>query len=351
MRKPGNNIMKKIFLFFLILNFNCFAADYKSTNFENIHERSIPGFNQAQNNPTIISPYNMQNYDQQLKKLYQTKLTPNITDIKIRVEIASHYFLGKPYFLGALGEGSDATFDQNPLYRTDKFDCTTFDETVLALTEAKNLEQFKQVIKKIRYQHGQVSFLNRNHFTSVDWNSNNQRNGYIKDITDQFAVRPKVAIALIDKPNWYRNLAADNIKLLKPVSSQQAAELLNQLHANSQQVSKVISRIKYLPLSELFSESTHQIIANQKVFDQIPSGSIIEIVRANWDLTRQIGTHLNVEHMGLAIRTPNGLMFREASSRLKKVTDVSLVNYLGKYYQQINNPDAFGIHIESINNT
>ncbi len=83
---------------------------------------------------------------------------------------------GYPYIAEPLGEGSDALYNQKPLYRLDAFDCTTFIETILALatTQAnKNdsitLKNFQNKINAIRYKDADISFYNRNHFPSGDW--------------------------------------------------------------------------------------------------------------------------------------------------------------------------------------
>lgn len=298
--------------------------------------------------PQIIPKYDPQIYDQQINKIYQTVLNDKNDNTVTRVTKASRNFLGKPYVLFPLGEGPDAEFDKNPLYRTDAFDCETYVDTVLALAHANNLSEFKYTINKIRYNKAQVSYLQRNHFTSVDWNPNLRQQDYIKDITAELPAPYKVATAVIDKPNWYRKKQASDIKLFAPVSAQQSAELLTKLRANSQKTQPIVSRIKYIPLAELFSRQGGQIVPNQKVFDAIPSGAIIEIVRPNWDVTSKIGTRLNVEHMGFAIRTPQGLMFREASSHKKQVMDFPLGRYLTSFYLH-NQP--IGIHVEEVLNS
>jgi hypothetical protein len=96
------------------------------------------------------------------------------SDVVLRAEVFSAQFLGKPYLLGALGEGITAPYDQFPLYRTDAFDCETFVDTVLALTFSNGFNQFKQCINEIRYREGKPSYISRNHFAELDWNQNNQ---------------------------------------------------------------------------------------------------------------------------------------------------------------------------------
>lgn len=114
-------------------------------------------------------------------KLYSDLTKTSKLTMTERLDVISAKFIGHPYLLGALGEGEDARYDQSPLYRTDSFDCETFVDMVLAIALNNNLEGFKQCICKIRYWQGQAQFTTRNHFTDLDWNKNNQQQGYLND--------------------------------------------------------------------------------------------------------------------------------------------------------------------------
>src|SRR5687767_1071968 len=48
--------------------------------------------------------------------------------------------------------------------RDDAFDCVTFCEAVLAAARARNLEEFEAALLRIRYEHGQVKWEERNHY-------------------------------------------------------------------------------------------------------------------------------------------------------------------------------------------
>lgn len=303
-----------LFLVLLLIQITGFASLYTS------------------NRPQIIPRYDMQKYDARIEHIYTTLRREPTDNMAERISIISSNFLGQPYLLGATGEGPDAEFDKGPLYRIDAFDCTTFVEMTLALAQANNLQQFKSIIKKVRYKNGIVSYVDRNHFISADWNENNIKNGYIKDITDQFSVPYKVVDTQIDKPDWYKKLPMSIIKTFTPLTQQQANVLLSKLHAKAKQVKVVQGHVKYIPFSELYSNKNGVIVPNKKVFAQIPSGAIIEIVIPNRNLIDVIGTDINVFHMGFAMRTAQGLMFREASEIEKHVVDVPFIKYFQGYY-------------------
>jgi hypothetical protein len=277
--------------------------------------------------------------------IYANILNNKNTNIANRIAAVSEFFLGKPYQNSPLGEGVNAKFDKNPLYRTDKFDCMTFVSTILAFAVSNNLAEFKINIKKINYYDSKVAFLYRKHFTNADWNATNIAQGYLQDITRNVKDKTGKPIAvlsetIIDKPNWFNKLPATRIKYFQPLAINESKKLLSELHALGKKATVVKSIMHYLPLSKLFTTDGKP---KQYLFAQIPSGAIIEIVRPNWDLTASIGTHLDVSHMGFAIRTKSGLMFREASSREGKVIDIPLTTYLVNY---LNSPTVKGVNVQ-----
>ena len=284
--------------------------------------------------------------DQDIALIYHKLAKNPKLDMLQRIKIISKYFIGKPYYLGALGEGVEADIDQYPLYRSDAFDCLTYVETVLSIAFSGNLKSFQQCIKAIRYKDGFVSFATRNHFTSLDWNINNEKQHFLKDITPN--IRDKkghtlyiTASALINKPAWYAHFTKQDLRI-SGLHSSDKVKRLSRLHQIGEQFKVEMAKIPYLPLTALFNEKGE---ANVSVFNQIPDGAIIEIVRPNWNLTGIIGTHLNVSHMGFAFWVDGHLIFRDASILNKMVADKALIEYLRSY---LNSPTIKGINIQIV---
>ncbi len=294
---------------------------------------------------SAFAQYDQQQTEQTLHQLYQKLSSTSWPNTAKRIEYISAQFLGKPYELGALGEGKKATFDQMPLYRTDAFDCETYVDTVLALALADNLGTFYQRINQIRYDQGQISYINRNHFTCLDWNKHNQNQGFIQDITATFRDHGKnivqYATAMINKPNWYAHFNQGKIRVAH-VNDLEKTKRLLQLQAMGQKLPKTLSTIPYIPLTALFNAEGQ---ANLALFQQIPNAAIIEIVRPNWDLTQQIGTHLNISHLGFAIWKQGVLYFRQASTTAHQVVDVPLIEYLR---QALKSPTIKGINVHVV---
>lgn len=279
----------------------------------------------------------------EIERLYHKLRQKKNLSLAQKLDWISAYFIGKPYQLGPLGEGSSGKFDQFPLYRTDAFDCLTYVETVIALVMSHNLAEFKHNLNKLRYKSGKVNFLQRNHFTSLDWNNNNQ--SMLIDVTSQITDKKqqplyKTARAKIHKPNWYAHFNIQRIRL-QPSNKQLAFERLNELKQKTRNFPVQTAEIHYLPLSRLFVHGQ----AKHYIFKQIPHASIVEIVRPNWNLSDKIGTCLNVSHLGFAIRKGDQLYFREASQRNQRVSDTLLSDYLKRY---LHSQTVKGINIQKI---
>ena len=288
--------------------------------------------------------YDVRNYDQKLNQLLKQAHQKHLNDLNARIVFFSQAFLGKPYELGALGEGYKGQYDQKPFYRTDKFDCLTYVSTVLALAESHGTNQFKKNLANIQYKNGNIGYLNRNHFTSLDWNINNIEAGRLVDITRSFKNQSgwpvfKTAKALINKRAWYQKKSLATLNQLKSVDKVHAQNMLTELKEKSRSLKNVYASIDYIPLKALFNKKGKP---NLYLFSQIPNGAIIEIVRPNWAVEKQIGTRLHVSHLGFVIHADKGVMFREASSVENKVIDIPLIDYLRPY---LKSPTIKGITI------
>lgn len=271
----------------------------------------------------------------------------NFKNFQQKIAYINQIFLNKPYEFNALGEGENGEFDNYPLYRTDAFDCETYVDTVIALALAKDLSSFQKIITQIRYKDGIVSFTNRNHFTCIDWNYNNQKQFITTDITKNITDNNKKKIckdanAIIDKPNWYKNLPLSRIRLNNTNNINKNAKLAS-LRAKGNEFKKILSTIKYIPLDKVFVDDK----INMQIIKQIPNGAIIEIVRPNWDLTKIIGTNLNISHLGFVVFEKDVPYFIHATSEKLMVVKVPLIEYLKK---ASDSPTIKGINIQIINN-
>lgn len=244
-----------------------------------------------------------------------------------KIDALSRTLLGSIYVGGSVGEGEQGKYDKDPLTRFDVFDCTTYVETVLAGAISTTSDEFQSNLQSIRYRNSKVDFVSRNHFPSVDWVRNNQDK--LMDITpDVGHGQALVAKAMIDKSAWYQRLTSEVLKC-DADSSNECLTLLNQLHEEGRIYSAEPAYIPYVPLTALFGGNTNKV--DQALLDRIPSGSVISMVRPNWDIKKYIGTNMNVSHQGLAIRKNGTLFLRHASLTNKKVMDENFAEYFSHY--------------------
>lgn len=244
-----------------------------------------------------------------------------VSGLVTRVEAFSNEFIGLPYGNGGpLGEGPDGRYDQDPLYRFDTFDCTTYVETVLSLAHAGDVEDFERRMDEIRYENAVVDYVTRNHFPSLDWVPNNIMNGLFFDPTADLVPAGvlRVARATVDKPNYYAFLKADMLRVsgLTPAEREVRAQEWRQEGAR---FTPVVATLNYVPVD--------WVVANPQWLQNLRSGMVVNFVRPNWDLRHLIGTHQNVSHQGFIIRQGNQIFLRHASTS-GKVAQVLFLDYL-----------------------
>jgi len=97
-----------------------------------------------------------------------------------RMKSISAGLLGAPYLVNPL-IGSIAE-PEVFVATLDGFDCVTFMETVLALARASDAKGFLDLLRNIRYTHGQVVWKKRHHYTT-DWARHNIWHGWLRDLT------------------------------------------------------------------------------------------------------------------------------------------------------------------------
>ncbi len=259
--------------------------------------------------------------------------------VESRMDAFSKSFMEIPYdHSGPLGEGEQGRYDQDPLYRFDAFDCTTFVETVVSLARSQDVDSFENNMDAIRYDNGVVDYLTRNHFPSLQWVPNNIKNGVLKEINHLVLQESetKMAEAVINLPGWLKAIKIDEIKVPMATMSERQ-NLLEELHALAPQYAPIIARIEYLPIATL--------LVKPIVLKKIPNATIVSFVRPNWDLTDVAGTHMNVSHQGLIFQKKDGTYLRHASTT-GKVMEVVLLEYLKKFE---NHPTLKGIHLMQVN--
>lgn len=287
----------------------------------------------------------------------------------------SELFKGAAYGASPLGEGGGA-YDSDPLYRFDTFDCTTFIETVLALASSETKRQFLHHITKIRYLDGKAQFIFRKHFIAADWLEDNQRLGYLKNVTGEINPQSlKTARVSIDKLKWYQVSHPKELKnfkgaglsaVQKVATSYLPTESFFQIQPKDLPTVKDLTQ-KLLQLEKQSIEDKENLEgqpstlfqdiqtnlgqlkslapANLALLKTLPSPAIISFVRPNWYLKHKIGTNLNISHQGILYRKEGQLWLRHASHFHGRIVDEDFIDYL---LRRLNHRLMKGLNITGI---
>ena len=263
-------------------------------------------------------------------------LTQSLPDHPDVARISGEY-LGRPYSLGPLGEGADGTIDTHPLWDDQRFDCTTYVETVLARLYATDPADRACVMRQIRYRNGRVDFLERRHLTDSDWIPHVRAIGILDDVTTRIggAGLAQEIQATVNRADWVKSLNTGSVK--REVSEREKMTLLEDLRARTEGAGSIEIRVPFLPLNELM---------RAEVQAHLPSGAVFNIVRRSptWTASGQSRRMETViSHQGFLIRRNGRVYARSATPRHGgKVQDVLLSEYLG-YLRRV--PDIAGLNV------
>lgn len=234
-----------------------------------------------------------------------------VTSPRPDVAAASARFLGLPYVLGALGEGTGGEFDRDPLISFTGLDCTTFVEQSLAFAiggEAGAMD----ALRRIRYAGGVVAYEARNHFTETDWLPNNIAAGLLRDITAEVAgAGVKSEGKVISKRAWYRARTMADIRGFDWENQAARTERLARLRALGESMDDQMVYMDYAPLADL-----------PRLLARIPSGTVASVVRADRPDKPTL-----VTHQLLILDGPRGKIIRHAAQG-KKVMDADAEEYV-----------------------
>lgn len=214
--------------------------------------------------------------------------------------------LGKPYAPHTL----DTAPTEQLIVNVREFDCTTYLETVLALSLAwhetpdkMSVLQFEQAFRsyltKLRYRNGKIDgYASRLHYFS-DWLRDNERKGLLTDVTGELTGSISVA-----KPVSYMTTTTYKYPQLSDPATLKQMQLAEA--ALNQQAFPFVPK-KNIRLAE----------------SQLREGDIIMLTAAR--------PGLDMKHVGLAVRQPNGrihLMHASSEQGEVVITPYPLSDYV-----------------------
>ena len=132
----------------------------------------------------------------------EAKALPNVSE---RIDLISRKLLGIRYQANTL-IGSPKQ-PEKFVVRDDAFDCVTFCEVVLAAAISRDMAEFETSLRRIRYDHGNVQYDQRNHYFA-DWCKRNIENGICRPV----AIEPSITI---DKTlTWHREFGKHPVSMV-----------------------------------------------------------------------------------------------------------------------------------------
>ncbi len=233
---------------------------------------------------------------------------------------------------GAMGEGDcDGKMpclhiQQDPLYRLDGMDCVTSVQFFLAVLNSDDLEDFKKNYIRMSYgaakavsfssKEQTVSYLNRNNFTSVDFNRVNERNGFLSDVTatGEFKNKVKYIKRTIDHAEWFSYQSspatiAAHVRILPQniIYANTITKIFRDNYAKG--FPKETIKLSYIPKSVFVNKENNTYNANEAIIEKLPTPSIVESVADDnkWSVQgtpiyKLIGSHILISHMGILYR-------------------------------------------------
>ena len=129
---------------------------------------SKPGAAPADLDPRALHTFNETELDAYLRELPARE--PRLA---ARVIHLARKSLGQPYEIFLLGEFPFEEHDPDPIYCLSRSDCLTFCEHMYAMALAHDFWSFLRTLQRLRYEHGQIGMITRNHYTVAEWDRHN----------------------------------------------------------------------------------------------------------------------------------------------------------------------------------
>ncbi len=212
------------------------------------------------------------------------KESTKINDVGHRVDFLSRHFLGTPYQESTLL--GDINTPEVFVINLEGIDCFTFLDYIESMRLSSSFYEFRENLKKVRYQGGEISFEKRNHFFT-DWPEFNFN--VIDDVTEQIGDKKIITIKKL------LNKKEDGTYFVPGIQSKERF-------------------MNYIPV--------HAI--DDSIISELKTGDYIGIYSEKQGL--------DVSHMGIFIREENKIYLRHASSfeEYRKVVDQDFKDYIAE---------------------
>ena len=216
--------------------------------------------------------------------------------LRDRLLRVSERFLGTPYIHSPLGEGRGV--DPDPTFRLDAVDCLTFVEQAMAMSMATSETDVTRVLEGLRYA-SSPTYEDRNHLMEAQWLPNNQRKGFVVDVTRRYGGEDTVRVQ----------------KTLTPVTWTSRSSLALGLPKERQP--RGTYSLNMIPLDRVMTHAR-----------QVPSGTILVVLRDDLPLKAT-----RVTHLGFVVQKGRRTWLRHARRGVDgngRVVDEDLETFLAR---------------------
>jgi hypothetical protein len=296
-----------------------------------------------------ITQYSTEDITTLIKKI-QTSPQKN-KGVNQLIQMIQAHWKNKPYALQhALGEGNWCSdninlhtcrhIQQDPVFRTDEFNCTTYVQNTLALINSRNINQFKHTLVSIAYgaedNSERISYFNRNHFTSSDFNRINEARGLLKPVHFN-NIKTKNINVTINHTSWFQH-KAQNLKLtVRVLNAKDGLDMAKLLRKKADGMTEPPQNItvNYIPKQQLVIKTGDTYQPNLSIIEKLPTPSILEIVRddSTWDINNEniksiIHSGIAISHLGLLYRqhfNNHALIYQKITCQLNNDKKVCIV--------------------------
>ena len=216
--------------------------------------------------------------------------------LRDRLLRVSERFLGTPYIHSPLGEGSGV--DPDPTFRLDAVDCLTFVEQAMAMSMATSETDVTGLLERLRYA-SSPTYEDRNHLMEAQWLPNNQRKGFVVDVTRRYGGEDTVRVQ----------------KTLTPVTWTSRSSLALGLPKERQP--RGTYTLNMIPLDRVMTHAR-----------TVPSGTILVVLRDDLPLKAT-----RVTHLGFVVQKGRRTWLRHARRGVDgngRVVDEDLETFLAR---------------------
>jgi hypothetical protein len=188
--------------------------------------------------------------------------------------------------------------DPDPTFRLDAVDCLTFVEQALAMSMAPSEADVSGLLERLRYASA-PTYEDRNHLMEAQWLPNNQRKGFVVDVTRRYGGEDTVRVQ----------------KTLTPVTWTSRSSLALGLPKERQP--RGTYSLNMIPLDRVMAHAR-----------KVPSGTILVVLRDDLPLKAT-----RVTHLGFVVQKGRRTWLRHARRGVDgngRVVDEDLETFLAR---------------------